>query len=457
MSQVKLLYLVHRLPYPPDKGDRIRAFHVLRFLADRAEVHLACLADEPVGSDVLPALREHAARVAIVPIGRWARWSQGLLSLARGRTATEGAFRRAGLRQIIRQWTSETRYAGVLASASSMTPYLRTPELEDVPAVVDLVDVDSQKWFDFAAASWGVKRWLYRLEGRRLRGLERGLPGWARAVTLVSEAEARLYRQFCAPGRVEAVGNGVNLEYFRPGSEATEPSCVFVGALDYHPNVEGVNWFCREVWPGVRAAQPRAKLLLVGRRPAPKVRWTARLPGVELVGQVPDVRPYLARAAVAVVPLRIARGVQNKVLEALAMAKAVIASPECLKGLHARPGVHLRAASTPSEWRRVVLELLRSLSLRQALGAAGRRFVEQHHRWDTCLAPLAAILGLPTSSPSSSPKAGRGSCRASSPCSISSLSSPREGEAPAEPDLAAVAQHAVAQSRVRLATKDGLD
>ncbi len=404
MPRPHLLYLVHRLPYPPDKGDRIRAFHVLRFLAERAEVHLACLADEAVDPETPAVLERLAARVAIVPIGRLGRWGSGLASLAVGRSVTEGAFRSTALRKVIRTWTRETRYHAVVASASSMVPNLRLPELAEVPAVVDLVDVDSQKWFDYAAASRGVRRWFYSLEGRRLRKLERDLPRWAHTVTLVSEAEADLYREFCTPGLVQAVGNGVNLDYFRPAWGPTEPSCVFVGALDYRPNVEGVNWFCREVWPGVRQAYPQARLLLVGRRPAPALRWTALLPGVELIGQVPDVRPYLARASVAVVPLQIARGVQNKVLEALAMAKAVVASPQCLKGLKARPGTHLQSASTAGEWRRAVLELLRSLSLRQQLGSAGRSFVEEHHRWEVCLAPLADILGLPDPAVNGSPQ-----------------------------------------------------
>src|SRR5262249_47011580 len=157
--------------------------------------------------------------------------------------------------------------------------------------------------------------WLYRREGQRLRRLEEALPAWTGAVTLVSEAEADLYRSFCTPGRVETVANGVDLDYFQPQECAAPKGCVFVGALDYRPNVEAARWFCRGVWPQLRRREPGLTLALVGRRPAPAVEALAEVPGVEVVGQVPDVRPYVARAAVAVVPLRIARGVQNKVLE----------------------------------------------------------------------------------------------------------------------------------------------
>jgi sugar transferase (PEP-CTERM/EpsH1 system associated) len=287
--------------------------------------------------------------------------------------------------------------------------------LQDVPAVIDLIDVDSQKWLDYAEADRGPRAWLYRTEGCRLRRLERGIADWARAVTLVSEAEAELYHRSCPGASAHAISNGVDLDAFRPGPGplAGEQGCVFVGALDYRPNVDGAIWFSREVWPEIRRHHPRATLALVGRRPTPAVRRLAEQPGIEVVGQVPDVRPYVAKAAVALAPLRIARGIQNKVLEALAMGKAVVASPQALVGLRAQPGVHALAASTPREWADAVSRLLENESLRQQLGSAGRRYVEDHHRWDTCLEPFATLLGLPTELASAhhdSAIAGEGLC-----------------------------------------------
>lgn len=395
-----LLYLVHRLPYPPDKGDRIRAYHLLRFLSRRAAVHLACLADEPVPDEAVAALRRLCERVAVVRLGRWSRWASALGSLACDRTVTEGAFRSAGLRAVVRQWAAETPFDAGVASASSMVPYLRLAELRDVPAVVDLVDVDSQKWFDYAAVSRRPLAWLYGAEGCRLRRLEGSLLSWARAVTLVSEAEADLYRAFSAPGEVHAVSNGVDLEYFQPQPrEALEPACVFVGALDYRPNVDAACWFCAEVWPEVLRRRRQAELWLVGRRPTPAVRRLGEVPGVRVVGQVPDVRPYVARAACAVVPLRLARGLQNKVLEALAMGKAVIASPHALAGLKHRLDAPVLTADSPREWVDHVVRLLDNEALRQHLGALGRGYVEEHYRWDTCLGPFESLLGLAEPSP----------------------------------------------------------
>jgi polysaccharide biosynthesis protein PslH len=390
-----LLYLAHRLPYPPDKGDRIRTYHLLKSLSESADVHLACFADEPVERSNLDELRRLCRRVEVIRLGDRARQARALYSLASGRTATEGAFGSPAMRALLQRWSREVEFRSAIASASSMVPYLRQKETIHIPAIVDLVDVDSQKWLDYAAMG-GPRSWLYRLEGRRLGKLERSIPSWARAITLVSEAEAALFRRSGGTGPVHSVTNGVDLEAFRPGFPGIGDGqeCVFVGALDYRPNVDAVDWFCRQIWPGILASRPGSRFALVGRKPSSAVRRLAGLPGVDLVGQVPDVRPHLASASVAVIPLRIARGVQNKVLEALAMGKAVVASPEAIEGIRAEPGVHLLAASTPSEWVESVTRLLDDPHLGRRLGTAGRAFVEESHDWSRCLAPFVALLGL---------------------------------------------------------------
>jgi sugar transferase (PEP-CTERM/EpsH1 system associated) len=394
-NQPDILFLAHRVPYPPDKGDRIRTFHMLRFLARRAAVHLACLADEPVTPEAAATLGGLCRRLHIVPVGRKTRLLKAVGSLVCGRSLTQGAFSSPALRRTVVQWAQETKFHAAMTSASSMAPYLRLPALAAVPAVLDLMDVDSQKWLDYARVrSWPLS-WVFRTEGRRLRRLEQEMSCWARAAILVSHAEAEVFRSFCPWQGIHAVTNGVDLDYFRP--EAQPPAaegCVFVGALDYYPNIDAAVWFCREVWPGIHRRHPTSKFLLVGRRPAAAVQQLAELPGVQLVGQVPDVRPYLSRAAVAVVPLRLARGLQNKVLEALAMGKAVVASPAALAALQTQPGVHLLSASSPQEWTQAVLELLQNEPLRGRLGTAGQKFVEEHHDWDRCLEPLADLVGL---------------------------------------------------------------
>ena len=170
------------------------------------------------------------------------------------------------------------------------------------------------------------------------------------------------------------------------------PTCVFVGVLDYRANVDGVTWFCQSVWPRVRAELPTATFLIVGRRPVSAVRRLAQYPGVKVIGEVPDVTRYLQQSQLVIAPLRIARGIQNKILEGLSAGKAVIASGPALEGLNLVPGEHLFQADTPDQWVTGILTLLADDRLRHRLGTAGRAFVCQHHRWDTCLRPLEKLL-----------------------------------------------------------------
>jgi polysaccharide biosynthesis protein PslH len=397
VSRPRILFLAHRVPYPPNRGDRIRSFHILRFLADRAEVSLAYLAEERPLPETQKALQSLCRDVAGLPLGRYRRWTSAVRSLALGRTATEGMFRCGRLRRLLARWCERTRFDAVVVFCSSMVQYLDVPGLAGVPAIVDLVDVDSQKWFDYAREASGLQRRLFEIEGRRLRRLEQSLPARVKAVTLVSQCETELYRSFCPTDSVHAVCNGVDLDYFRPqGQPDSAPSfdCVFVGALDYRANIDGIRWFCDEIWPEVRRREPRATFTVVGSRPSPMVHRLASRPGVRLACDVPDVRPYLAGAALVVAPLRVARGIQNKVLEALAMGKAVIASPEALEGIAVEPGIHACRAGNVTAWSESTLRLLADGAARERLGRAGRAFVEIHHCWDRQLEPLAGLLGL---------------------------------------------------------------
>ena len=395
--RARVLLLVHRVPYPPNRGDRIRSYRLLRFLAERADVSLAYLAEEPTPAETQHALGALCQRVADVRLGRFSRWIHGAWSLVRGGTATEGLFRSGRLRRRLAEWTRTTRFDAVVVFCSSMIQYLDLPGLAGVPVVVDLVDVDSQKWLDYAEQSRGVLRRLYRTEGKRLRRLERTLPSAVRAVALISQSEVDLYRSFCANNSVCAIPNGVDLEYFQPYRESrptTPQSCVFVGAMDYRANIDGVTWFCNEIWPEIFRRRPGATFTIVGSRPAPAVRRLAEQPGVRVAGDVPDVRPYLADAAVVVVPLRIARGIQNKILEAMAMQKAVIATPQALEGIAIESGVHVRRATTPAEWVETLDGLLDDLPTQKSLGRESRAYVETHHDWASQFQPLADVLGL---------------------------------------------------------------
>ncbi len=384
----RVLFLTHRVPFPPDKGDRIRTHHLLKQLAERAKVWLVSLADEPIHDQTRQLLGGLCERVALVPARlRW-RWARAIGSAMGGGSLTEGLFNEAKIRTIIRRWAAEVKFDACVTSSSGTAHLLRNLAEDGVPTFLDLMDVDSQKWMDFAGSTRGPKRWIYRFEASRVREVEKDLPGWARGISFVSPAEVATFEQFAGAGTAFFASNGVDLRYYRPEPIENSQTCAFVGAMDYLPNIDGASWFARQIWPYVRSRFPSAEFHIIGRNPTSAVLELERIPGVRVTGAVPDVRPHLAPAAVAVVPLRLARGVQNKVLEALAMGKATIVAPAALAGITAVPGRDLLAATSVSEWVTTVCHLLENPGIREELGRSGRAFVETHHRWETCLEPL---------------------------------------------------------------------
>jgi glycosyltransferase involved in cell wall biosynthesis len=427
-----ILFLAHRVPYPPDRGDRIRSWNMLRFLAERANIHLACTTEEPVAPETLGVLNDYCERVHIQPLPCIRRWIRGAASLAAGRSVTEGLFASRQLKQVVAAWSRETCFDAVFVFCSSMFQYALDKNLQPARLVVDLVDVDSEKFVNYAETAPLGKRQLYRLEARRVRRLETAIARRADAVTLVSDDEVSVFRRFCTAGNVQAVQNGVDLEYFHPaasgqrsafsdqpegiggrrsevGGQRSEVAVsdsqlstlnsqpfrlVFTGVLDYRANVEGLRWFCRDVWPKVRERMPHAEFHIVGRGAGEAVRKLARQPGVTLVGEVPDVRPPVWNADVVIAPLTIARGIQNKVLEAMAMAKPIVATPQAIEGTGAVPGEHLLSASTPHEWAAALAELHADPARRESLGRAARADAETRCAWSARLESLADLLEL---------------------------------------------------------------
>ncbi len=398
----RVLMLTHRLPYPPDRGDRIRSYHMLRTLCEHFDMAIACTSDEPVWLQHHQLLSTMAQRVAIMPIGpRWSRW-RGLRALAMGRAITPSCYFRLGLGQQILQWHEQAPFDAVLTFCTGMIEYARllTSPRNGVPAqlptprhVIDLVDVDSVKWRQYARGTWVPMRWVFQAEARRLSQIEAGRHDRFDAVTVTTHAEAEVYRNSVG-GDIQphVVTNGVDLEYFEVQPDAHSKTIVFVGVLDYRPNVDGITWFVEKVMPRMRQAEPEAQLVIVGRHPIRRVHDLAARPGVEVVGSVPDVRYYLARAAAVIAPLRIARGVQNKVLEAMASQRVVVCSPAAACGIDATDGEHLIVADQPQQWVEHIQRIFTDDAWRTRLASSARQLVEQRYNWSSCLQPMIELL-----------------------------------------------------------------
>ena len=388
-----LLYLVHRLPYPPDKGDKVRSFHVLKHLVAQHRVFVGTFIDDPADAVHVDALRALCAGLHVATLHPRRARVASLAGLVTNDALTLHYYRDAGLRRWVQDTLAREAIDAVVVFSSSMAQYAEG--LADVPVLVDFVDVDSAKWTAYADQHRWPLSWLYRREGLRLLAYEREVAAASSRSFFSTDKETQLFVQMapeCA-GDVEPMNNGVDAQYFSPQEgraspfAADETALVFTGAMDYWPNIDAVTWFASDVLPELQRLQPGLRFHIVGRSPAPAVRALASA-GVAVTGTVPDVRPYLQHAAVVVAPLRLARGIQNKILEAMAMGRPVVAAATCVDALAVHTDTEIVAAESAADYVRSILQLLRNPGLAGAIGAEGRRRVQQSYTWGAHMSVL---------------------------------------------------------------------
>jgi polysaccharide biosynthesis protein PslH len=392
-----LLFLVHRLPYPPNKGDKVRSFHLLRHLSARHRVFLGTFIDDAMDEAHVDTVRSMCGGLHVSRIHPGLMRVRSLRGLIEGEALSLAYYRNAELSQ----WVSDTMQRHGIKTAvvfsSSMAQYVE--HCPGVNVLVDFVDVDSAKWQHYAESRRWPLSWLYRREGDRLLAYERTVAKRATRSFFVSARETALFQALapeCAD-RVETMGNGVDTNYFAADPRRVSPfahheiALVFTGAMDYWPNVDAVVWFAREVLPRLRKTWPRLRLHVVGREPTAAVRALAGK-GVSVTGTVPDVRPFLQHAAIVVAPMRLARGVQNKILEAMAMGRPVVASRVSSESIDATEGVELLAAAGPDEFAFQIETLLNSSARAAAIGKAARQRVVSDYSWTARLARIGSYL-----------------------------------------------------------------
>lgn len=394
-----LLLLIHRIPYPPNKGDKIRSYHLLKHLARHYRVHLATFVDDPDDWQYVPHVQALCASSHFARMNPLMARVKSLSALLKNRSLSLDYYRDARLARWVRDSVAMHGIERVLVFSSAMAQY--ADPYRGARRVVDFVDVDSDKWRQYADQKSFPMNLLYRYEAKQLLRYERQVARDYDASLFVSAPEAELFRQL-APESGAKIGhfsNGVDTDYFSPHASydspyaAGERALVFTGAMDYWPNVDAVQWFCDAVFPALRARFPELRFYIVGARPTPAVQALGQRDGVNVTGTVPDVRPYIAHAAVAVAPLRIARGIQNKVLEAMAMATPVVVSPQALEGIDAVPGSELVLAEDAAAFADAVGTLLDGQdSAAAAIGQAARAKVQRQYSWSSNLACIGESL-----------------------------------------------------------------
>ncbi len=392
-----LLLLVHRIPYPPNKGDKIRSYHLLKHFASQYRVHLGTFIDDVDDWRHVDAVKALCAESCFVELHPARARLLSLRGLLTGKPLTLTYYRSGELQRWVHSTMAAHSIRRVVAFSSAMAQF--ADEFTGVRRVMDFVDVDSDKWAQYAKSkSWPLS-WVYRRESETLLGYERRVAEHWDASVLVSDDEADLFRRLAprAAARVSGISNGVDSDYFSPQHHyatpypAGGPVLVFTGAMDYWANIDAVVWFAREVFPQVRAQIKDARFYIVGSRPSAEVQAWAQSGGVTVTGAVPDVRPYVHYAVAAVAPLRIARGIQNKVLEALSMARPVIATRAAAEGLKSRPEDAIRIADDAQHFAEQCVALLRG-EIAPHAGSSARHCVIEHYSWAGNLARFSELL-----------------------------------------------------------------
>lgn len=395
MSKQQILFLAHRIPYPPDKGDKIRSWRLLQHLLARFDVHLICFVDDPRDFEHTPFLESLCASATFVPLNPLRSKVKSFAGILSGEPLSFRYFSDSRIKVAVEKVRSLPLCAEIVFS-SSMAPFVQKP-MQGRKRIVDFCDADSEKWLQYAkGAAWPLS-WIYAREGRELARAESTIANWADASFAVTPDEAAIFNERKdLKSRVDWWMNGVDTQYYDPETPLGDPPLVdfvFVGAMDYRANIDGVTAFMKSAWPTIRAARANASFAIVGSNPTTEIKAFDGKDGVTVTGRVDDVRPWLMGARIVTAPLTVARGVQNKVLEAMAMGKPVLASPEAMTGINAPAGATI--ISTTDAMASAALSLLGDDERRTQTGRAARRFVVDTLSWEAGLSRFdAALTGL---------------------------------------------------------------
>ena len=377
---MRILCLTSRLPYPPNRGDRLRAFHFIEHLSVEHELSLVSfIADEAERAHVAP-LRQFCREVQVVPMDRRRSALAVASNLWRRDPLQALYYRSRAMQALVDRTLAAGEFDLAYVHLFRMAPYVA--QHSELYRVVDLTDVISQevsRSLPYRGLAW---RLIYGLERPRIERFERYVAETFEETWLVSEADRRVLAAACPAANVRVVTNGVDMEHFHPTGQPAEPnSLIFVGHLGVFHNVDAAVHLVQDVLPLIRLEIPECTLTLAGAEPSAQVVRLGNVPGVRVPGFVPDLNEHLNRAAVFVAPLRFAAGVQNKALEAMAAGRPVVTTSLVNAGLGAQPGAEVLVADDAATTAAQVVALLRDADLRARLGEAGRQFVRRTYNW----------------------------------------------------------------------------
>jgi len=386
---MNILFLTHRLPYPPDRGDRIRSYHILKYLARRHQVALVSVTEEHPRQEHIMALNKLCRSVDYACIDPCWQKIKVLFYLPTLTPLTLPFFYSKKLQQRVYHLVRHQKIDLIFIYCAAMAPYVL--RISHIPKVIDFIDVDSQKWFDYASQTRMPMKAIYWREGLLLRRYEKEIMHNCKHAFVTSKREAGIFKRFLPEVPITAIPNGVAIPQLKQREENSY-KLIFTGVMDYWPNVDAVCFFAQKIFPLIKAKVPQAEFIIVGKNPTPQVRELEKQKGVKVTGWVPDVKEYLAQAAVCVVPLRIARGIQNKVLEAMAAKVPVVATSVAMAGIEATPNRDFLLADESKQFAEHVISLLLNRKKAKQLAENAFKFIQQKHDWERNLEKMEEVL-----------------------------------------------------------------
>ena len=389
---MRILYVCHRFPYPPRRGGTIRPFNMIKHLSQSHEVVVCSLTRSPQMTADAQGIAPHCAEFHIGQVDDRVQTLRMIATLPTPFPASESFFHSTRLARQIRHLLATQKFDLIFVHCSSVAHYVA--DVQGIPKMLDYGDMDSAKWLEYAGHKPFPLSLGYWWEGTRVQALEKRLARKFDFCSTITRAEHQTFLNYGSDTPSGWFPNGVDNSFFAPieNVEYDPNTIVFIGRMDYFPNQQGMIGFCRDVMPLLKAKRPALKLQIVGAEPSQEVKDLGKLPGVTVTGTVPDVRPYVTQAALTVAPLLIARGTQNKILEAMAMGVPVVASQIAAAGVDAGPGQHILAADAPQDMCNAILSVLDNPAERARLSQAGRARVLSNHAWPNSMKRLDAHI-----------------------------------------------------------------
>ena len=409
MKKPPLLFLCHRIPFPPNKGDKIRSFNILQLLNEHYDVYLGCFIDDPYDEQYVGELKKHCHQLFYRNQNKHIAKLKGLTALLRNQPITLPYYYDREMAKWSQEVVTTHAIEKVFVYSSSMAQYCEAPQFNQCQRIIDFVDVDSDKWRQYAENKSGLAKFIFQREFKTLARYEDQICQQFDASLFVSPDEAKLFRarqHVTAQAKVQGILNGVDIGFFDPNvplaSEAKLPNGPFIsftGAMDYWANVDAVLWFVENVWPIIKEVLPSLSFVIAGGNPANSIKALAGQQDIIVTGRVDDIRPFMTQAQCIVAPLRIARGIQNKVLEAMSLDKPVVCTSMAMEGINAPYHQYCQVHDEPEAFAKAVVELVNSMqeSASHELVVENRAWIKAHFTWQATLAPLANLYQIESS------------------------------------------------------------